>query len=154
MQATMGRRPAMRRKGDSKRSMVRVVLRGAAGVGLLLLFVFKEVLITHGLFLRTFFRSSVSATPPPIKLDIGYWNKLQFKTILILRYLAKDQFAYQRWMKRVHDRILHRLEATGAPVREGALAAQQLDSNALGPLFEESADVQRELRSRIEGAPG
>lgn len=116
MQATMGRRPAMRRKGDSKRSMVRVVLRGAAGVGLLLLFVFKEVLITHGLFLRTFFRSSISATPPPIKLDIGYWNKLQFKTILILRYLAKDQFAYQRWMKRVHDRILHRLEATGAPV--------------------------------------
>ncbi|WP_348673648.1 cupin-like domain-containing protein [uncultured Abyssibacter sp.] len=119
MQATMGRRPVMRRKGDSKRPVIQVVLRGSAGLGLLLLFVIKEVVITHGLFLRTFFRPSISATPPPIKLDIGYWNKLQFKAILILRYLAKDQFAYQSWMKRVHDRILHRLEASGAPVQYG-----------------------------------
>ena len=47
MQATMGRRPVMRRKGDSKRPVIQVVLRGSAGLGLLLLFVIKEVVITE-----------------------------------------------------------------------------------------------------------
>lgn len=94
--------------------------RGAAGVGrrikaLLMLTVFfvKDVVIIQGLFLRTLLRSSVSDAAPPVRLNIGYWNKLQFKIILIARFLTRSQFLFHSRLKRVHDNILHRLESQG-----------------------------------------
>nr|DAB41905.1 TPA_exp: ArzC - aKG/Fe(II) halogenase [Fischerella sp. PCC 9339] len=68
-----------------------------------------EVVFVHKFFLHTFFRSSISNVLPPISLKIGYWNKLQFKAILLMRYLLKDQFWGQQWLKRVHRSILENL---------------------------------------------
>lgn len=131
---TMASRPHMRRKGTGGVPVVKAVVRGAAGLGLLVLFFFKEVLLTHGLFLRTLLRPSVSANPPPVRLDIGYFNKLQFKAILMVRYLVKDQFACHRWMQRVHDAILARLEASGAPVQyDQTLPIATVEPGAMEP---------------------
>ena len=69
-----------------------------------------EIVFIHGFFLHTFFRASISDVPPPIKLRVGYWNKLQFKAILLLRYLLKDQFWGQQWLKQVHQSILNNIE--------------------------------------------
>nr|DAB41904.1 TPA_exp: ArzB - aKG/Fe(II) oxygenase [Fischerella sp. PCC 9339] len=68
-----------------------------------------ELVFVHKFFLHTFFRSFVSDVPPPISLKIGYWNKLQFKAILLMRYLLKNQFWGQQWLKRVHRSILENL---------------------------------------------
>ncbi len=65
-----------------------------------------EVVFVHKFFLYTFFRPSISDVPPPVQLNISYWNKLQFKAILLMRYLLKDQFWGQQWLKRVHRSIL------------------------------------------------
>nr|DAB41908.1 TPA_exp: ArzF - aKG/Fe(II) halogenase [Fischerella sp. PCC 9339] len=68
-----------------------------------------EIVFVHKFFLHTFLRSSISDVPPPISLKIGYWNKLQFKAILLMRYLLKNQFWGQQWLKRVHRSILENL---------------------------------------------
>jgi hypothetical protein len=77
---------------------------------LLTIFAIKEVVFVHKFFLRTLFRSSISDVPPPIKLKVGYRNKLQFKMILLIRYLLKDQFWGQQWYKGVHNSILQNLK--------------------------------------------
>ncbi|MGL5940006.1 MAG: hypothetical protein ACRC2S_06400 [Waterburya sp.] len=77
---------------------------------LLTIFAIKELVFVHKFFLHTLFRSSISDVPPPIKLKIGYKNKLQFKLILLIRYLLKDQFWGQQWYKRVHNTILQNLK--------------------------------------------
>lgn len=77
---------------------------------ILFIFGIYEVIFVHKFFLHTFFRSSISNVPPPIDLKISYWDKLQFKTILLLRYLFKDQFWGQQWFKSVHHRILKNIE--------------------------------------------
>jgi hypothetical protein len=73
----------------------------------------RDVLIIHGFLLRTLLRSSVSDAAPPVRLNIGYWNKLQFKIILLARFVTQRQFLFHSWMKRVHDDILHRLANQG-----------------------------------------
>lgn len=77
---------------------------------LLIIFTIKEVVFVHKFFLHTLLRSSISDVPPPFKLNIGYENKLQFKLILLIRYLIKDQFWGQQWYKRVHDSILKNIQ--------------------------------------------
>lgn len=77
---------------------------------MLVLFGAYEFIFVHKFFIHTFFRSSISDVPPPIDLKISYWDKLQFKTILLVRYLLKDQFWGQQWFKSVHCRILEHLE--------------------------------------------
>ena len=110
---------SLHRKGEATVSWHAKVIRGCLGVMVLTLFLVKELVFTHVFFIRTLFRGSISATPPPVKLDVGYWNKVQFRIILLLRYFAKDQFAYQAWMKKVHGRILARLEASEAESQYG-----------------------------------
>ena len=92
--------------------------RGFKATLLLTIFAIKEVIFVHKFFLHTFFRSSVSNVPrncdgesqSPIQLKIGYWNKLQFKLILLLRFLLKEQFWGQQWYKRVHNSIWENLQ--------------------------------------------
>jgi hypothetical protein len=78
-------------------------------IALLTIYGIYEVVFVHKFFLHTFFRSSISDVPPPVPLNIGYGNKLQFKTILLMRYFLKDQFWGQQWLKRIHQRILNNL---------------------------------------------
>lgn len=68
-----------------------------------------QLIFVHGFFVYTFFRPSISDVSPPVDLKIGYWDKLQFKTILIIRHILKDQFWGQLWLKQVHDRIHNQL---------------------------------------------
>ena len=77
---------------------------------ILIIYSIYEVVFVHKFFIHTFFRSTISDVPPPIILKIGYWNKLQFKIILMARYFLKDQFWGQSWLKRVHHRILENLK--------------------------------------------
>jgi hypothetical protein len=77
---------------------------------LLSIFTIKEVVFVHKFFFYTFFRSSISDVSPPVKLNIGYGNKLQFKLIMLIRYLIKNQFWGQKWYKRVHNSILKNLQ--------------------------------------------
>ena len=90
-----------------------LVGRALKAVLLLTVLFCKEVFLIQGFLLRTLFRPSVSDTGPPVWLNIGYWNKLQFKIILLMRFFFKKQFLFHSWMKRVHDNILRRLEAQG-----------------------------------------
>lgn len=83
--------------------------RSLTAIVKLTVFSIYEVVFVHKFFLHTFFRSSISDVPPPIQLKIGYWNKLQFKIILLMRYFLKDQFWGQQWLKRVHHSILNNL---------------------------------------------
>nr|DAB41912.1 TPA_exp: ArzJ - aKG/Fe(II) halogenase [Fischerella sp. PCC 9339] len=83
--------------------------RALIAIVVLAIYGIYEVVFVHKFFLHTFFRSSISNVPPPIALKIGYWNKLQFKAILLIRYFLKDQFWGQQWLKRVHRSILENL---------------------------------------------
>jgi hypothetical protein len=83
---------------------------GFKAIILLAIFTAKEVIFVHKFFVYTLFRPSISDVPPPIQLKIGYWNKLQFKFIILLRFFFKDQFWGQQWYKRVHNSILERLK--------------------------------------------
>ena len=85
-------------------------LSSLAAVLKLSIYSIYEIVFVHKFFLYTFFRSSISDIPPPMRLKIGYWNKIQFKIILIIRYFLKDQFWGQRWFKFVHNRILKNLQ--------------------------------------------
>ena len=76
---------------------------------LLIIYGVYEVIFVHKFFLYTFFRPSISDVPPPIHLEIGYWNKIQLKVIILMRYVLKDQFWQQHWLKRVHKSILDKL---------------------------------------------
>ena len=86
------------------------LFRTFKAVLLLSIFIIKEVVFVHKFFLHTFFRSSISDVPPPIKLNIGYGNKLKFKLIFLLRFFLKDQFLGQKIYKRVHNSILENLQ--------------------------------------------
>ncbi|KOP24605.1 hypothetical protein AMR41_19605 [Hapalosiphon sp. MRB220] len=88
---------------------IQTKFRALKALIILTIYVIYEVIFVHKFFVHTFFRSSISDVPPPVKLNIGYWNKLQFKTILLMRYLLKDQFWGQQWLKRIHDQILNNL---------------------------------------------
>jgi len=84
--------------------------RSFKAIILIIIFAIKEVVFVHKFFLYTLFRPSISDVPAPIKLKIGYGNKLQFKLFLLLRFLLKDQFWGQQWYKRVHNSILRNLQ--------------------------------------------
>nr|DAB41911.1 TPA_exp: ArzI - aKG/Fe(II) halogenase [Fischerella sp. PCC 9339] len=88
---------------------VQNLFRTLKALVILAIYITYEVAFVHKFFLYTFLRSSISDVPPPIRLKIGYWNKLQFKAILLMRYLLKDQFWGQQWLKRVHRSILENL---------------------------------------------
>lgn len=90
----------------NQRSWIRVVIVFI----MITLHNFYELIFTHKLFFHTLFRPSISNAKPPIKLNIGYWNKIQFKIILLIRYISKDQFWGQLWLKQVHSRIIRNLE--------------------------------------------
>jgi hypothetical protein len=70
-----------------------------------------ELLLVHVFLLRSFLRPSISEMQPPVTLRIRYFDKLQFKIILMLRYITRKQFLSQRWYKRVHRRILEQVRA-------------------------------------------
>lgn len=82
---------------------------------LVLLVCVLELILVHGFLLRSFLRPAMSRMQPPVAVPIRYFDKLQFKIILLLRTITRNQFSCQRWFKRVHRRILAQVRALEIP---------------------------------------
>lgn len=63
--------------------------------------------------LRLFFCTNVTSAGPPVRLDLGYFNILQMKTILFARYAFRRQTIFAGWFRRVEAAMLKRLRASG-----------------------------------------
>jgi hypothetical protein len=98
------------KKSSVVKAKISKFFRSFKAIILIAIFNIKEIIFAHKFFLHTFFRASVSDVPPPIKLNIGYGHKLQFKFILLLRFLLKDQSWGQQWYERVQNSILENLK--------------------------------------------
>jgi hypothetical protein len=86
-------------------------LRGLRAFVIVAIACFMELVIAQALLLRPLLRPSLSQLRPPITVEIRYLDKLCFKLIALLRFVARDQFLLQRWYKRVHARVLAQLQA-------------------------------------------
>jgi hypothetical protein len=94
--------------------MIRASIRAAIALAIITAY---QVVVRHGLFLRTLLVTDVTDNPPPQRLDLGWLNVLQFKLIYLLRFAARRQFAFPGWFRRVEAATLRRLDGTTPEVR-------------------------------------
>lgn len=133
---TQGRHPTLNPKQPDAYNVLKhpiLIVRGIVAMLVLTLLLVKELVFTHGFFVYTFFRPSISDVPPPVKLDVGYWNKLQFKIILLARYLLKNQFLLHGWYRRVHNQILKRVKAQNLDQAQVRLPIETVTPGAITP---------------------
>lgn len=66
-------------------------------------------LYANAYFGASLFFDGLSGDPPPLPLDIGYWNNLKLKGIWLSRYFLKDQFLWKTEEETIHRNIIERV---------------------------------------------
>jgi hypothetical protein len=92
-----------------------------------------ELVVKQGLGLRTFLVTGVTDEEPATRLDLGYFNVLQIKTILLGRYALRRQTLFEPWFSRVEQSLLTRFRQQGVDPEQLVTQLPSIDVSEFEP---------------------